>query len=114
MGKDGNHCPQACPAQCGIDEVKCPGFEDSNGCILPDFCMPKGSECLTQCSAMLSNPSLYQDRHCHDEFNTPECNYDGGDCCVKRTEGWHDFCTVRIFCTVKLKYNPYCVSFKGM
>merc|ERR1719245_1555827 len=35
----------------------------------------------------------HQDRFCDDEFNTPECNYDGGDCCVQRVENWHDFCT---------------------
>ena len=23
----------------------------------------------------------YQDGFCHDELNTAECNYDGGDCC---------------------------------
>ena len=48
----------------------------------------------TDCAAMATNPSWYQDRYCDDQFNTPECNYDGGDCCVKKTNSWHDYCTV--------------------
>ena len=47
----------------------------------------------TECAYMAEQPTWYQDRFCDDEFNTPECNYDGGDCCVQRVENWHDFCT---------------------
>ena len=54
---------------------------------------------------MATNPSWYQDRYCDDQFNTPECNYDGGDCCVKKTENWHNYCQVGI-----LKLAIYIIS----
>merc|ERR1712018_147468 len=47
----------------------------------------------TECAFMAEQPTWYQDTFCDDEFNTPECNYDGGDCCVQRNDNWHDFCT---------------------
>ena len=50
----------------------------------------------TECAAMITNPAWYQDEYCDDEFNTPECNYDGGDCSVQRTRGWRKYCTVSI------------------
>ena len=31
---------------------------------------------------------------CDDQANTLECNYDGGDCCVKTHNAWHNYCTV--------------------
>ena len=42
----------------------------------------------------------YADGFCDDELNTPECGYDGGDCCIhkKKTDGliylkaWDGFC----------------------
>ena len=48
----------------------------------------------SNCAAMATNPTWYQDRYCDDVFNTPECNYDGGDCCVKKTDAWHNYCQV--------------------
>ena len=50
----------------------------------------------TECAAMAETPSWYQDRFCDDQFNTPECNYDGGDCCVQKISNWHDYCTVSL------------------
>ena len=32
------------------------------------------------------------DKICDDEYNTPECNYDGGDCCLKKTWYWDGLC----------------------
>ena len=48
----------------------------------------------TECAAMAETPSWYQDRFCDDEFNTPECNYDGGDCCVHKIDNWDAYCNV--------------------
>ena len=45
MGKDGVECPAHCPMHCGMDEIMCPGGEDFNGCMRPDHCISKGSEC---------------------------------------------------------------------
>ena len=33
-------CKDACPVQCGPDDMVCPGGEDSMGCKMPDTCMP--------------------------------------------------------------------------
>merc|ERR1712141_196418 len=63
---------------------------DSGG---PLVCEENGVAVITECAYMAEQPTWYQDRFCDDEFNTPECNYDGGDCCVQRVENWHDFCT---------------------
>ena len=30
---------------------------------------------------LYKDTGAYQDGFCHDELNTAECNYDGGDCC---------------------------------
>ena len=45
MGKDGVECPAHCPVNCGMDDVMCPGHMDDNGCMMPDHCIPNGSEC---------------------------------------------------------------------
>ena len=47
----------------------------------------------TECAFFDKQPTWYQDTFCDDELNTPECNYDGGDCCVQRNEDWHKYCT---------------------
>ena len=40
MGKDGIECPAHCPANCGMEEMMCPGGEDPNGCMMPESCIP--------------------------------------------------------------------------
>ena len=41
--------------------------------------------------------SFYQDGYCDDSNNTPECNYDGGDCCPPYADveygNWDEFCS---------------------
>ena len=41
--------------------------------------------------------SFYQDGYCDDSNNTPECNYDGGDCCPPYADveygNWDEYCT---------------------
>merc|ERR1712038_811168 len=34
----------------------------------------------------------WRDLYCDDENNTPECGYDGGDCCQKKVLGWEAYC----------------------
>ena len=36
------------------------------------------------------------DGYCDDETNTPECFYDGHDCCVQKRDNWDRFCEVCI------------------
>ena len=38
-GKDGNPCPNHCPAKCGPDEMPCgPKGKDDNECLLSESC----------------------------------------------------------------------------
>ena len=37
----GELCPGVCPVKCDDDEVLCTGYEDANGCKLPDICKTK-------------------------------------------------------------------------
>ena len=34
----------------------------------------------------------YADGFCDDELNTPECGYDGGDCCTHKKDNWDAYC----------------------
>ena len=43
---------------------------------------------LSNCHTGLLN--IYGDGFCDDVTNTPECNYDGGDCCGDNVK--EDFC----------------------
>jgi len=47
----------------------------------------------TGCAPLAQYPSWYQDKYCDDIFNTPECNYDGGDCCIQKRWNWHQYCS---------------------
>ena len=40
-----------------------------------------------------THPNWWQDRLCDDFLNTPECGYDGGDCCFRRGTWWDNYCT---------------------
>merc|ERR1711997_1183069 len=41
-------CMNHCPMNCGKDMMLCPGKMDSNGCKMPDMCMP-GKFCPAEC-----------------------------------------------------------------
>merc|ERR1712029_463652 len=70
-----------------------------NGCPLQETCIAPGLDCPVApvtgpaCAFMAAQPEKYQDRICDDELNTPECNYDGGDCCVHKVDNWNERCT---------------------
>eukprot|EP00093_Oithona_nana_P008204 08204.XXX_408979_409423_1 [CDS] Oithona nana genome sequencing. len=32
------------------------------------------------------------DGYCDDQLNTPECGYDGGDCCAHKKDNWDEYC----------------------
>merc|ERR1712113_346169 len=38
-------CYNACPKDCGKDEMMCPGAMDPKGCPMPDMCFPAGKDC---------------------------------------------------------------------
>jgi len=82
-----NWCMAAAPSACGGSTPSPPTTTAGPTTAGPTTAAP------TSCAAMATNPSWYQDRYCDDEFNTPECNFDGGDCCVKKHNGWHNYCT---------------------
>ena len=47
-------CSITCPTPCSAGESKCPGGTDSNGCPMPDQCIPKtfgndGTACPMTC-----------------------------------------------------------------
>ena len=95
----------------GVCEPECNNehnFYDMGDCCLPtsvvgpdNFCndhidrnFSMGVNSLSNCSCHVTNhtielvntigcryPYLVYDFFCHDQSNTPECNYDGGDCC---------------------------------
>merc|ERR1719400_2949244 len=39
-------------------------------------------------------PHWFGDGYCDDENNTPECGFDGGDCCDNEMEGYTNYCNV--------------------
>jgi len=80
-----NWCMAAAPTACG-GSTPAPPTTGAPTTAAPTTAAP------SNCAAMATNPTWYQDRYCDDEFNTPECNYDGGDCCVKKTDAWHNYC----------------------
>ena len=72
--------------QCGFDGGDCCY---SNFNITKKFC--KDCSCLTGDFLEKFDSPLIGDGYCHDEINTAEYNYDGGDCCGS--------CVNKIFCT---------------
>ena len=38
-------------------------------------------------------PQWFGDNYCDDENNTPECGFDGGDCCDNEMEGYTNYCS---------------------
>merc|ERR1712038_1684829 len=75
---DGNDC---CDKMEGYDEF-CHNKVD--GCK----CRKEHKEAWKDCQV----PEWAHDWFCDDENNTPECNYDGGDCCTKKHEYWDYYC----------------------
>ena len=41
---------------------------------------------------LIENDFVYADGLCDDELNTPECGYDGGDCCTHKKDDWDALC----------------------
>ena len=39
LDNNGYECPVNCPAICGKDMINCPGGQEGNGCMMPDFCI---------------------------------------------------------------------------
>lgn len=56
----------------------------------------------TGCPALDATPSWYHDGYCDDELNTAACGYDGGDCCLKKSRKWNNYCTV---CPILVEFN---------
>ena len=53
----------------------------------------------------------WRDRYCDDEYNTPGCFYDGGDCCRKATYWWNNYCTVfSQKCISNVSFNTFSVG----
>merc|ERR1711976_153641 len=66
------------------------------GCIDPNWTAPIRTEDVEDVedegvSGSCAKPEYMGDGHCGDETNTPECNFDGGDCC---TDTAHEYCTI--------------------
>ena len=38
-------CPEMPPVECRPESIVCSGGMDSIGCMMPDVCMPMGTEC---------------------------------------------------------------------
>lgn len=75
-------------AECGYDGGDCCFKKRNNWDKYCDVC-----ECLgADCPAEQQHPSWFRDRWCDDDFNTPGCFYDGGDCCRKRRSNWDNYC----------------------
>ena len=47
------------------------------------------TEPMGDCAA----PQWFGDNYCDDENNTPECGFDGGDCCDNEMEGYTNYCS---------------------
>lgn len=110
----------------GVCEPECNNehnFYDMGDCCLPTsvvgpdtFCndhidgnFSMGVSVMSNCSCHVTNqsielsntigcryPYLVHDFFCHDQSNTPECNYDGGDCCRRAGNKRCRFCTCHV------------------
>ena len=75
--------------ECKYDGGDC-CFSGTYNTINTDYC----SECICYLEEVCSNPTEYPipwigDGFCDDQYNIPECNYDGGDCCGSCTNTNH-------------------------
>jgi len=68
----------------------CSGIDGSN-----KFCHKKvkGCKCKKNAFKKCHTVEYAHDNYCDDENNTPECNYDGGDCCTRKIHDWTEFCS---------------------
>ena len=80
--------------ECYFDGGDCCDTESSRFFCQDCICYVQEKTDLGQCS----DPDLVGDSFCHDSTNTPECDYDGGDCC-------QDY-LFPIFCQDCLCYKP--------
>ena len=53
------------------------------------------------------DPKLINDNFCQDNINTPECFWDGGDCCNNDYPDWDAFCND---CTCKDPKYDWCFN----
>merc|ERR1719330_1618299 len=51
--------------------------------------METTEEPMGDCAA----PQWFGDNYCDDMNNTPECGFDGGDCCDNEMEGYDNYCS---------------------
>lgn len=74
-------CLPAAPNACG-DDGSNPGTTTTTAAP------PTGD-----CAGLATHPNWWQDKFCDDFLNTPECGYDGGDCCFRKISGWNNYCS---------------------
>merc|ERR1712038_2109972 len=72
-------------------------FFDGNDCCdkmegYDQYCQGEGCECHQDAWKGCQVPEWAHDWFCDDVNNTPECNYDGGDCCAEHIDSWDCFC----------------------
>ena len=76
--------------ECGYDGGDCCFKKKYNW---DQYC--QDCQCLgADCPAEEQKPLRFRNKYCHDEFNTPGCFYDGGDCCRELRPNWDKFCDV--------------------
>jgi len=80
-------------------------FFDGNDCCRPTkpdwFKHCKKCKCKRKSFKKCVKPNYFGDGYCDDENNTPQCNYDGGDCCL----GNKNYCT-NCTCIYPKRYSP--------
>ena len=57
-----------------------------------NFCIPNLSCFLGMFKSCPDFGYNYADGYCDDALNTPECGYDGGDCCTQKEDEWDKVC----------------------
>merc|ERR1712168_845631 len=84
-GKNGNDCPVSCPAKCddSMNDLRCPGGEDDNGCPMPDSCRSMYEDCPAIPSTECPGPGTTTPGPvCEDKWKTKKCKKqkDAGKC----------------------------------
>ncbi len=52
-----------------------------------------------------ARPEWRKDGYCDDANNTPDCGFDGGDCCDNPRHNWDSFCQVKYSINSLKKYS---------
>ena len=89
---DGNCDDENNTEECDYDGGDCCTDTKKDHCTLCECKDPEFQNHINQTITDCHNPSWVGDGHCDDENNNPECDFDGGDCCLDEDHKHYKIC----------------------